>query len=254
MSKIITKIFACIYGNNNDDAVLEGAINFSRAFGAQLVVATTEEGRRNSAESINNRLSSETVNVEKATLANNAYKTAAKMAVEIEADLVVVSFDKHTQNLVNALDIPVLSILKGFKKGLIKNIVMPIHDNTGTRQKIPIATSIAKVFDANIHIAVVTTDSKEEQARLKTYAYQAEKYIREKGAGKSTYQIETDKKVVLETIKIAEENDADIIIIMNDRDGGGWFGKSDSEHIMASSGVPVLVVEPKDTTISHSGY
>lgn len=254
MSKIITKIFACLYGNDNDDAVLEGAINFSRAFGAQLVVATTEEGRRNSAESINTRLSSETGDVEKATLANNAYKTAAKMAEEIEANLIVVSFNKHTQSLVNALDIPVLSILKGFKKGLIKNIVMPIHDNTGTRQKIPIATAIAKVFDANIHIAVVTTSSKEEQARLKTYAYQAEKYIHEKGSGKCTYQIETEKKVVPETIKIAEENDADLLIIMNDRDGGGWFSKADSEQIMESSGVPVLVVEPKDTTISHAGY
>lgn len=254
MSKIITKIFACIYGTENDDAVLEGAINFSHAFGAQLVVATTEEGRRNSAESINNRLSSETVNVEKATLANNAYKTAAKMAVDVEADLVVVSFDKHTQSLVNILDVPVLSILKGFKKGLIKNIVMPIHDNTGTRQKIPIATEIAKVFNANIHIAVVTTSSKEEQARLKTYAYQAEKYIKEKGSGKSTYEIRTEKKVVTETINIAEENNADLIIIMNDRDGGGWFSKSDSEKIMESSGVPVLVVEPKDTTISHAGY
>ncbi len=254
MSKIITKILTCLYGTDNDDAVLEGAINFSHAFNAQLVVATTEEGRRNSAESINNRLSSEPVNVEKVTLANEAYKTAAKIAVELGADLVVVSFSKQTQKLVNALDIPVLSILEGFKKERIKNIVMPIHDNTGTRQKIPIATSIAKVFNANIHIAVVTSSSKEEQARLKTYAYQAEKYIKEKGSGKSTYQIEIEKDVVPKTIKIAKDSNADLIIIMNDRDGGGWFGKSDSEQIMAGSGVPVLVVEPKDTTISHAGY
>jgi len=60
--------------------------------------------------------------------------------------------------------------------------------------------------------------------------------------------------VVPKTIKIAKDSNADLIIIMNDRDGGGWFGKSDSEQIMAGSGVPVLVVEPKDTTISHAGY
>lgn len=253
MSNIITKVLACIYGKSNDDAVLEGAINFSHAFNAQLVVATTEEGRRNSADAINNRLSTETANVEKATLANDSHKTAAKLAEELEAGLVVVSYDKHTQDLVNILDVPVLSILNGFKKGQIRDIVMPIHDNTGTRQKIPIATEIAKVFGANIHIAVVASSSTEEIARLKTYAYQAEKYITEKG-GKCTYQIETNKKVVPETIRVAEETNSDLIVIMNDRDGGGWFSKPQSEQIMEASGVPVLVVEPHDTTVSYAGY
>lgn len=252
MSKIITKILACIYGSDNDDAVLEGSINFARAFNAQLVVGTTEEGRRNSAEVINNRLGGETMNVEKATIANENYKTAAKLANDLECDLVVVSHSKQTQSLVNALEVPVLSILKGFKKGPIKEIVMPIHDNTGTRQKIPVATEIAKVFDANIHIAVVASHSQEEITRLKTYAYQAEKYINEKGNGKCTYQVETDKKVVPETIRIAQDTNSDLIIIMNDRDGGGWFSKPQSELIMESSDVPVLVVEPKDTTISYA--
>ncbi len=251
MSKIITKILACIYGADNDDAVLEGSLNFARAFNAQLIVATTEEGRRNSAEVINNRLGSETMNVEKTTLDDESIKTVVKLTESTNADLVVVSYSKHTQGLINLLEVPVLSILKGFKKGQIREIVMPIHDNTGTRQKIPVATEIAKVFGATINIAVVTTDDKEEIARLKTYAYQAEKYIHEKG-GKCTYQIETDKKVVPETIRIAKENGSDLIIIMNDRDGGGWFSKSQSQLIMEGSEIPVLVVEPRDTTISYA--
>ena len=117
MSKIITKILACIYGADNDDAVLECSLNFARAFNAQLIVATTEEGRRNSAEVINNRLGSETMNVEKTTLDDESIKTVVKLTESTNADLVVVSYSKHTQGLINLLEVPVLSILKGFKKG-----------------------------------------------------------------------------------------------------------------------------------------
>lgn len=250
MSNIFTKTLALIYGSQNDAAVLEGAINFSKAFGTQLVIGVTAEGSRNSASAISDAISNLVNKPTQITLADESYKTAAKMVEDIEADLVVVSNSKHTQSLVDSLKVPVLSILKEFKQGLIKNILMPLHDDPGTRQKIPIATEISKVFGAGIHVLVVTSNNPEEITKLKTYAYQAEKYIHDKG-GRCTYQIETGKKVVDETIRVGNSSGADLIIIMNERDGG-WFNKARSEQIMSGSTVPVLVVEPKDTTISYA--
>jgi nucleotide-binding universal stress UspA family protein len=251
MNNIFTKILVCIYGNNNDDAVLEGAINFGKAFNATLVIGATAEGARNSAEILDKELNGLSLTVERITLADDHIKTVAKMVDDIGADLVVAANQKHSQQLVDSIKVPVLSILNQFKKGQITNIIMPIHDDPGTRQKIPVATEIAKTFGANINILVVAGNSPDEITKLKTYAYQAEKYIHEKGA-RCSYQIETGKKVVTETIRVAEESNADILIIMNDRDGGGCFGKSKSDHIMAECSVPVLVVEPKDTTVSYA--
>ena len=249
MSKIFTKTMVFLNGANNDSAVLEGGINFSRAFGTSLVLATTAGNEHK----FDSRLSSEKLPVEKLTLPDDGYKTAARKSKEIGADLLVVSHDSHTQQLINALEVPVLSILDDFTGGQIKNILMPIHDDPGTRQKIPVATEIAKTFGATIDILVVAGTGTEEINKLKTYAYQAQNWISKKG-GNSTYHIETGKKVVDETIKHALDINADLIVIMNDRGGGGWFGKPMSEQIMLGSKVPVLVVEPKDTTVSYAGY
>lgn len=251
MSKIITKTLVCLYGSSNDEDVLEGAMNVSKAFGAQLVLATTAEGERNSAAIISSKLQGYPFPVERVTLPNEHFKSVIKMVEDSAANLVVVSHTKHTQSLINGLEIPLLSILNGFSQGLIKNILMPIHDDPGTRQKIPMATEIAKTFGANINILVVANNNNEEITKLKTYAYQAEKYIVGKG-GRCSYTIETGKKVVDETIRVANESGADMVIIMNDRGGGGWFGKSLSEQITEACKVPVLVVEPKDTTISYA--
>lgn len=251
MSRIITKTLVCLYGIENDDHVLEGGISVCKAFGAQLVIGTTEEGKRNDAQIIESKLVGLSIPTEQVTLPNESVKAVAKMVDDIGADLVVTASTKHTQHLVDALEVPVLSILKGFGKGLVKNILMPIHDDPGTRQKIPIATEVAKTFGANINILVVAHDDKEEITKLKTYAYQAEKYILDKG-GRCTYQIEIGKKVAEETVRVAVESGADMVIIMNDRGGGGWFGKPLSDQIMSHCDVPVLVVEPKDTTISYA--
>jgi nucleotide-binding universal stress UspA family protein len=240
----------CLYGAHNDNAVLEGGINFSNAFGTTLVLASLAGNEHK----FDSRLSSEKLHVEKLTLPDDGFKTAAKKSKEIGADLLVVSHDKHTQQLVNALEVPVLSILDDFTPGQIRNILMPIHDDPGTRQKIPVATEVAKTFGATINILVVAGHSTEEVNKLKTYAFQAQNWISKKG-GNSTYHLETGKKVVDETIKHAENAGADLIVIMNDRDGGGWFGgKPLSEQIMLGSKVPVLIVEPKDTTVSYAGY
>lgn len=250
MSKIITKTLVCLYGSSNDADVLEGAMNVSKAFGAHLLVAASAEGERNSATIISNKLQSYNSPVERISLPNEHYKSVIKIVDETAANLVVVSHTKNTQSLINGLEVPVLSILDGFAQGLIKNILMPIHDDPGTRQKIPVATEIAKTFGATINILVVAGNNHEEITKLKTYAYQAEKYIVGKG-GRCSYTIETGKKVVDETIRVANQTGVDMVIIMNDR-GGGWFGKSLSEQITEACKVPVLVVEPKDTTISYA--
>jgi len=251
MNNLFTKILVCIYGNSNDAALIEGALNFCRAFNCQIIVGTTEEGNRTSGEVVNRDLAAAGAKAERITLANTHFKTVAKTVEDMGIDLVVVSADKHTQSLVNSLQVPVLSILKSFKKQLIKNILMPLHDDPGTRQKIPIAAEVARVFGASINILVVTSNNKEEISKLKTYAYQAEKHFNERRV-KCTYRLESGKKVEKETVEVADSANADLIIIMNDRDGGGWFSKPLSEQIMMNSNVPVLVVEPKDTTISYA--
>jgi nucleotide-binding universal stress UspA family protein len=49
------------------------------------------------------------------------------------------------------------------------------------------------------------------------------------------------------TIQYAQDKNADMVVIMNDRDGG-FFSSSLSEKIIRNSPIPVITVEPRDLT------
>src|SRR5690606_23362037 len=80
--------------------------------------------------------------VKSSTLTLNKYNDdeIIKTAKENGFDLLVKKADKNSQKIVNALDFPVLTLNAEFSNKAIKNIVIPLHDDPGTRQKIPVAT------------------------------------------------------------------------------------------------------------------
>ena len=244
-----TKIAVCLNPNDSTSSVLDASANIAKVFGAEIVALGTAEDLQKHKPTLEKHY-----NVKSSTIAMDKYNDdeIIKIVKENGFDLLVEKADKTSQKVVNALEFPVLTLNTEFSNNEIKDIVMPLHDDEGTRQKIPVATQIAKRFGATIHIIGVSSSNKEELAKIRSYVNQAEKLIEKENVKSSSYMA-IDKKVNEETIEYATKINAEMIIIMNDRDGGGFFGKSLSEKMILASNIPVMIVEPKTTTVSWSG-
>ena len=232
---------------------LDAALNLSKVFQCSLHLICFDDNCNVYEELINQKAQEGNVKFEIVRKSNESVKQIVNTANELEIDLLIVPADKKSQEIVNALDIPVLSVKDDFSSKPIKHIVMPIHDKPETRQKVPVAREIASHFGAVIDIIAISGKSDEEQRRVKSYAHQAHQFI-EKNGVECSYHFHQGGKVDEITISYAEEVNADLIVIMNDRDSG-FFSSSLSEKIIRNSSLPVITVEPRDLSAKGNvGY
>ncbi len=134
-----------------------------------------------------------------------------------------------------------------------KNIVLPLDDSKETRQKIPYAVSMGKYFNATINILAVSRDSSNEVGtRIKTYAYQAQNFLEEKGI-KTTYELSQGKNVATATIDYANRINADLIMFMTEAESPGLFTMGTyAQQIINNARVPVMTIPPKDLEVSYA--
>lgn len=229
---------------------LDAALNLSKVFNCTLHLICFDDNCNVYEQLIEEKSASGNVKFEIVRRKNESHKEIVKATQEIDADLLIVPADKKSQSIINDLEIPVLTVKDDFNSRPIKKIVLPLHDKPSTRQKIPVATEIAKHFGAQIEIIAVGGKSEEDQKRVKAYAYQAQDYITENGV-ECSYLFSEESKVDEVTVKHAVDIDADLIVIMNDPDVS-FFSTALSEKIIRSSPIPVITVEPKE--ISSRGF
>ncbi len=253
MKTDFTKIAIGVRSDGLHPGTLDAALNLSKVFGCTLHLICFDDNCAVYEALIEEKATHGNVKFEIIRKSNESAKAIIQTVRELGADLLIVPADKNSQTIVNALDIPVLTVKDDFSSKPVKHIVMPIHDKPETRQKVPIAVELAKHFGAVVDIIAVSGKSDEEQRRVKSYAHQADKFMTEKGV-KCSYHFELGGKVDQITIDYAKEKNADIIVIMNDRDSG-FFSSSLSEKIIRNSSIPVIVVEPRElSTVGAAGY
>ncbi|MBI1222662.1 MAG: hypothetical protein GC180_08675 [Bacteroidetes bacterium] len=250
MKTDFTKIAIGVRSDDLHPGTLDAAINLSKVFSCTLHLICFDDNCGVYEQLIEEKSKAGNVHFEIVRRSNQSVKTIIQTTLELEADLLIVPADKNSQTIVNALDIPVLTVKDDFDPRPVRRIVMPIHDKPETRQKVPVAMQLAKHFGAVIDIIAVSSKSEEEQKRVKSYAYSAEKYMTEKGV-ECSYEFRIGTKVDVVTMEYAEEKHADLIVIMNDRDAG-FFSTSFSEKIIRNSAVPVITVEPRE--LSSKGF
>lgn len=248
-----TKIAVGLRSDTVHSGTLDAAINLSNVFDCTLHLICFDDNCNVYESLIAEKSKDAKVKFEMVRRSNESIKEIVKATNELEADLLIIPADKKSQSIVNILDIPVLTVKDEFEPHPVKHIVMPMHDKAETRQKVPVATEIAKHFGAIIDIILVSGKNADEQKRLKSYASQAMDYISKAGV-QCSYHFHEGGKVDEVTINYAREKNADMLIIMNDRDGG-FFSMTYSEKIIRNSDIPVMVVEPRDLhKAGASGY
>ena len=142
---------------------------------------------------------------------------------------------------------PVLTIRVDFtiKKG-IKKIVLPIDNTSTTRQKVPFTVELAKLFKSEVHILELQSSTlKSVRAKVNSYTKQVEEYLTKNDVKFVTQEIDTEN-ITTSTVSYAEENNADLIVIMTEQDTSNvWLGKY-AQQMVNNAQVPILTVHPKE--------
>lgn len=147
---------------------------------------------------------------------------------------------------------PVITIRSGFEiSRSVRNIVIPIDHTADTIQKLPLAATIAKLFNAEVHIlALQSSKLKSLQTKIETTVVRVEKYLSGHGVAYSS-EFRFAENITNTTLEFASEADADLIIIMTEQESSdanillGQF----AQQMVNFSPVPVMSVQPKEAFV-----
>lgn len=142
---------------------------------------------------------------------------------------------------------PTLSIREGFDfHKSLEHIVVPIRVNANSRQKVPPAAKMAKVFGSKVHILGLLETS-DDAYTLKTYLKQVENYFEKENIPYTSVgrEYENYSETVL---KYASDINADLVVINTEQDRllARLFLGTNAQQIVHNAQIPVLCIHPED--------
>ena len=142
---------------------------------------------------------------------------------------------------------PVLTMRQGydFHKRL-ERIVVPLRVNANSRQKVPPAAAIAKIFGSEVHILGLL-DLKEEESALRTYIGQSIDFLEREGVAYH-FEIRSYSTYSDTVLKYADDIKADLVIINTEQDKviSQFFLGTNAQQVVHKSQIPVLCIHPED--------
>lgn len=191
------------------------------------------------------------------------YKEVAELAKELKSDLIMTGthgtsgydpfwIGSNANKLISASPCPVITIRLGINVNRdLKTIVFPIDDTLQTRQKVPITTSIARFFDAEVHILGLYTSSVDQVMRqIDLYCDQVATHMKKEGVRLVMEKVEAGN-LTKATIEYAQKVDANLIAIMTEQTKAAmnlWLGPY-AQQMVNQSPIPVLSVHPKNLNL-----
>lgn len=142
---------------------------------------------------------------------------------------------------------PVLSIRAGYDfHKMLERIVVPIRVNANSRQKVPPAASMAKIFGSEVHVLGLL-ELKEEEGALRTYVSQSTDYLEREGVPYK-FLIRNFDNYSDAVLQYADEVKADLVVINTEQDKiiSQLFLGTNAQQIVNKSQIPVLCIHPED--------
>ena len=142
---------------------------------------------------------------------------------------------------------PVLTVRQGYNfHKQLERIVVPIRINANSRQKVPPAASIAKIFDSEVRILGLL-DMKEDESALRTYVQQSVDYLEKEGVRYQT-EIRPYSNYCDTVMDYCDDIKADLVVINTEQDRiiSQIFLGTNAQQIVHRSQIPVLCIHPAD--------
>lgn len=156
----------------------------------------------------------------------------------------------NANKIVTASFLPIITIRQSDRtvERYLKRIVVPIDSTLETRQKVPYAVEIAKVFDAELHVLKVYTSSLESlMERTDQYVEQVEAYLESEGVNFRVVILKSDH-ITKATLKYSEEIEANLIVSMTEQSSGtmGFLLGPMASRLVHHSPFPVMSIHPQE--------
>ena len=142
---------------------------------------------------------------------------------------------------------PTLIIRESYKfRDTFERIVVPVRINADSRQKVPPAAAIAKIFGSQVHILGLT-ENVQETSLLKGYLKQVEAFFAKEGIAYTSigrrYENYTDT-----VLQYCAEVKADLVVINTQQDKllARLFLGTNAQQMVHRSTFPVMCVHPED--------
>ena len=149
--------------------------------------------------------------------------------------------------IVQEAPVPFLTVRQGydFHKAL-ERIVVPIRVNISSRQKVPPAATMARVFNSEIHILGLM-DSPDQAAQLRAYMVQTAEFLSSEGV-RFTTVVKNYSNYSDAVLSYADSVKADLVVINTEQDRilSQLFLGTNAQQIVHNSQIPVLCVHPAD--------
>lgn len=133
------------------------------------------------------------------------------------------------------------------------DVCVPIDYSDVTKQKLQIAADIAKHFGSKIHIFSAKESDEFLQVKLDRELKFARNYFDERDVKYDIVSAENSGNFKQQLIKHAAKIDADMIAIVNTREGAllpDMFGSDEQEVIANDSQTPVLITNPTQKVVA----
>lgn len=142
---------------------------------------------------------------------------------------------------------PTLIVREGYQfRDTFERVVVPVRINDKSRQKVPPAAAVSKVFNSHVHILGLI-ESVREANTLKRYLKQVEDFFAKEGLSYSSigrrYENYTDT-----VLQYCSEIQADLVVINTQQDKliAQLFLGTNAQQMVHRSTFPVLCVHPED--------
>jgi len=191
------------------------------------------------------------------------HREIVKAARDLESTLIVIGAhgrngfvqeifaESNAYKVADAAPCPVITIKEHVRPHGMRNIVIPIDSSRNTRQKVPVAATIAELMNAHVHVLVIADNDPVEFRRIRSYGIQTQNYLEDEGIdttlevvkGNNSYRLITD---------YAQKVSADLILVMTEHDSESLFTGPTAHQMINHSPFPVMSVKPRDIQITYA--
>jgi nucleotide-binding universal stress UspA family protein len=149
----------------------------------------------------------------------------------------------NAYKIISYTTLPVFTVRGNIVPSTIKRIVLPIDITLETREKVPFTTSLAGIFDAEVHVVTLSSTNDESiQKKLNEYSGQVIKYLNAHSISYQSSSLQGGNQTDI-ILDYAKKSDASLISIMSDQEKtiSNLLLGSYTHQMINKSTIPVLI-------------
>ncbi len=197
------------------------------------------------------------------------YKAIVEISEKMKCDCIIMGtkgaegieqiIGSTSSRVMSYANVPVIIVNEFPKKGLYERLVLPIDLSQESKQKVTWAIHIAKKYNSEVHIISEVEDDEFLQNKIRATIYQVKNILEQNGVKAVVFELDEERfpgHLGVDTLKYADEINADLILIMTHQEKGFSeyiFGSEAQQIVNRVNKVPVMCIHPKETSFKYVG-